>query len=259
MKLSILKPAIFFLLIFCYLPESAVFAQPSRFSVNQYVNSKGDTLLYRQLTPDYDTIRKYPLVIFLHGSGERGNDNEAQLKWGVMNFATDQAMTMYPAIVIAPQCPSGLQWSNFTRADGLDMKLQPTPSKPMSLLIELIQQAIKKMPVDTNRIYITGLSMGGFGTYDAIERYPNLFAAAVPVCGGGDVSRAASIAHIPTWIFHGAEDAAVNPEYSLKMVDALTKAGAHPGFTQYPEVGHFSWLGAYSDPLMMEWLFRQRK
>ena len=257
--MSTLKPAILFLLIFCSLSQSTVFAQSSRFSVNQYVNSKGDTLLYRQLNPDYDTIRKYPLVIFLHGSGERGNDNEAQLKWGVMNFATDQAMTMYPAIVIAPQCPSGLQWSNFTRADGLDMKLQPTPSKPMSLLIELIQQAIKKMPVDTNRIYITGLSMGGFGTYDAIERYPNLFAAAVPVCGGGDVSRAASIAHIPTWIFHGAEDAAVNPEYSLKMVDALTKAGAHPGFTQYPEVGHFSWLGAYSDPLMIEWLFRQRK
>jgi predicted peptidase len=139
------------------------------------------------------------------------------------------------------------------------MKLQQNPSKPMELLIELIQQSIKKMPVDTNRIYVTGLSMGGFGTYDAIERYPHLFAAAVPVCGGGDVSRAASIAHIPIWIFHGAEDAAVNPVYSLNMLEALTKAGAHPGFTQYPEVGHFSWLGAYSDPLMLEWLFRQRK
>ena len=115
------------------------------------------------------------------------------------------------------------------------------------------------MPVDTNRIYITGLSMGGFGTFDAIERYPHLFAAAVPVCGGGDVSLAASIAHIPIWIFHGSEDAAVNPMISSDMLDALLKAGAHPGFTQYPEVGHFSWVEAYSDPLMMEWLFRQRK
>jgi predicted peptidase len=259
MKISKINLWVLFLLIFCYSPESAVFAQSSRFSTNQYVNSKGDTLLYRQLNPDYDTIRKYPLVIFLHGSGERGNDNEAQLKWGVLNFATDQAMTMYPAIVIAPQCPAGLQWSNFSRADGFAMKLQQNPSKPMELLIGLIQQSIKKMPVDTNRIYITGLSMGGFGTYDAIERYPHLFAAAVPVCGGGDVSRAASIAHVPIWIFHGAEDAAVNPVYSLNMLEALTKAGAHPGFTQYPEVGHFSWLGAYSDPLMIEWLFRQRK
>jgi predicted peptidase len=101
--------------------------------------------------------------------------------------------------------------------------------------------------------------MGGYGTYDAIERYPHLFAAAVPVCGGGDVSKAALIAHIPIWIFHGAEDAAVSPLYSLNMLDALTKAGAHPGFTQYPEVGHFSWLAAYSDRLMMEWMFRQHR
>ena len=101
--------------------------------------------------------------------------------------------------------------------------------------------------------------MGGFGTYDAIMRYPKLFAAAVPVCGGGDVSKAPSIAQIQIWIFHGAEHPSVSPVYSLEMLQALTKAGAHPGFTQYPEVGHFSWLGAYSDPLMIEWLFRQHK
>ena len=204
-------------------------------------------------------MRKYPLVIFLHGSGERGNDNEAQLKWGVMNFATDQNMALHPAIVIAPQCPANMDWSHFASGKGTQITLQPTPSKPMELLMELIHQAIKNLPVDTNRIYITGLSMGGFGTYDAIERYPHLFAAAVPVCGGGDVSRAATIAHIPMWIFLGSEDAAVNPLYAFEMLQALTKAGAHPGFTQYPEVGHFSWLGAYSDPHMMEWLFRQHK
>lgn len=258
MRFSKTKSGILFLLI-CYLiiPNSSI-AQSSRFSVNQYINN-GDTLRYRQLYPDYDTMRKYPLVIFLHGSGERGNDNEAQLKWGVMNFATDQNMVLHPAIVIAPQCPDKMQWSNFSRGKGTDQILQPTPSKTMELLMELIHQAIKNLPVDTNRIYITGLSMGGFGTYDAIERYPQLFAAAVPVCGGGDVSKAATIAHIPIWIFLGSEDAAVNPLYSLEMLQALTKAGAHPGFTQYPEVGHFSWLGAYSDPHMMEWLFRQHK
>ena len=234
-------------------------AQSSRFSINQYVNDKGDTLLYRLLYPDSDTLRKYPLVIFLHGSGERGNDNEAQLKWGAQNFADDRAMIMHPAIVIVPQCPANMQWSNFTRGQGTLLTLKPTPSKPMELLMELIRQSIKNLPVDTNRIYITGLSMGGYGTYDAIERYPQLFAAAVPVCGGGDVSRAATVAHIPIWIFLGAEDPAVNPLYSLEMLKALTKAGAHPGFTQYPQVGHFSWLGAYSDPLMMEWLFRQHK
>ncbi len=253
--------SIVLLLIFAILVNlQLVFSQPSRFSMNQYVGNKGDTLLYRQLYPDADTMRKYPLVIFLHGSGERGSDNDAQLKWGVMNFATDRNMMMHPAFVIAPQCPEKAGWSNFSREkSGTEMHLQTTPTRPMELLIGLIHQLIKTLPVDTNRIYITGLSMGGFGTYDAIERYPDLFAAAVPVCGGGDVSKAPLIAHLPIWIFHGAEDPAVNPLYSLDMLQALTKAGAHPAFTQYPEVGHFSWLGAYSDPLMMEWLFRQHK
>jgi predicted peptidase len=224
------------LIVLCF-NISPAFSQTSLFSFNKYINDKGDTLNYRQLYPDADPLRKYPLVIFLHGSGERGSDNEAQLKWGVNNFATDQNMKMHPAFVIAPQCPATLGWANFSRKENsTEMHLQPAASKTMELVIALIQQVIKTLPIDTNRIYITGLSMGGFGTYDAIERYPNLFAAAVPVCGGGDISKATSIARLP-----------------------LTKAGAHPGFTQYPEVGHFSWIGAYSDPLMMEWLFRQHK
>lgn len=235
-------------------------AQSSRFSYNKYGNTKGDTLNYRLLFPDYDTFRKYPLVIFLHGSGERGSDNEAQLKWGVMNFATDQMMVGHSAIVIAPQCPEKMSWSNFSRdEDPAQTKLLPNPSKPMELLFGLIMEMKKNRFVDTNRIYITGLSMGGFGTYDAIERYPNLFAAAMPVCGGGDVSKAASIAHIPIWNFLGSDDGAVNPLYSLYMYNALMKAGAHPGYTQYPETGHFSWLAAYSDPQVYQWLFRQHK
>jgi len=240
---------------FCLAIQFAFSQSSSRFSFEKYID-KGDTLRYRQLYPDADTFRKYPLVIFLHGSGERGDDNEAQLKWGVTNFATDQNMMRHPALVIAPQCPEKLSWSNFSRAD---MRLQPTPTRPMELLIGLIHKLIKTLPVDSNRIYITGLSMGGYGTYDAIERYPHLFAAAVPVCGAGDTSKVSSIVHLPIWIFHGAEDPAVNPIYSLYMFQALTRAGSHPGFTQYPEVGHFSWLAAYSDDRMMEWLFRQHR
>jgi predicted peptidase len=252
----IIFPVTFFICIGTAFSQSS----SSRFSANVYVNGNGDSLRYRLLTPDSDTLRKYPLMIFLHGSGERGSDNEAQLKWGVMNFATDQAMALHPAIVIAPQCPEKLGWSNFSRGKTTsDTRLLPAPSKPMELLIELIHQLEKNMPVDTNRIYITGLSMGGFGTYDAIERYPNLFAAAMPVCGGGDVSKASVIAHIPIWNFHGSEDPAVNPQYSVDMMNALIKAGAHPAFTFYPETGHFSWIAAYSDPLAMKWLFRQHK
>lgn len=249
----------FSIFLFC-VNTGFVFSQSSsRFSFNKYI-VKGDTLNYRQLIPDTNTLRRYPLVIFLHGSGERGNDNEAQLKWGVMNLATDQNMMMHPSFVIVPQCPEKMSWSNFSFENNrTEMHLQLAPTKPMELLISLIHQLIKTRNIDSNRIYITGLSMGGYGTYDAIERYPNLFAAAVPVCGGGDVSRAPFIAHIPIWIFDGAEDPLVNPLNSLNMLQALTKAGAHPGFTQYPEVGHFSWLGAYSDSLMLEWLFRQHK
>ena len=245
-------------LFVCCLTAGSAHAQQFLFSREKYDNGQGDTLNYRLLTPDYDTLRKYPLVIFLHGSGERGSDNEAQLKWGVLNFASDQNMKLHPAIVVAPQCPPDTSWSNFSGWDQ-GMTLLPEPAKPMELLMGLIQQTTRNFPVDTNRIYITGLSMGGFGAFDAIERYPQLFAAAVPVCGGGDVSKAPSIAQIPIWIFSGAEDAAVDPALSLEMTEALRKAGAHPGFTQYPEVGHFSWIAAYSDPMMMEWLFRQHK
>lgn len=260
MEINNLKSAVLVVLFFIIGGISSSYSQISRFSINEYVNSKGDKLNYRLLTPDYDTISKYPLVIFLHGSGERGNDNEAQLKWGVSNFATDRAMSLHPAFVLAPQCPKNERWSNYDRKDtNRDLSLNPEPGKQMELLIELIHEFTEKHPVDKNRIYITGLSMGGYGTYDAIQRYPDLFAAAVPVCGAGDSSKANSIAHIPIWIFHGALDTAVNPLYSLNMVNALIDAGSNPGFTQYPQVGHFSWLKAYSDPNMMSWLFRQHR
>lgn len=260
MKIQKMKP-VKFLLIFLYCGFlNKGYSQTSLFSPEKYINTKGDTLNYRFLFPDHDTLRKYPLVIFLHGSGERGNDNLSQLKWGVANFATDQNMKLHPSFVIAPQCPAKENWASFSnRNNNAGLSLNPSPSRPMELLISLIYETIKNFPIDTNRIYITGLSMGGFGTFDAIERYPHLFAAAVPVCGGADISKATSIKHIPIWIFHGAEDPAVDPAFSLNMVQALTIAGAHPGYTQYPEVGHFSWIAAYSDPLMLEWLFRQHK
>jgi predicted peptidase len=236
------------------------YSQAHLFSFEKYKSANGDTLNYRMLYPDYNTVRKLPLVVFLHGSGERGNDNIAQLKWGAQQFASEKMMITYPAFVIAPQCPANDTWSNIVfTPNSRKITLQPTPSKPMKLLLELVQDLSKKFAIDTNRIYITGLSMGGFGTFEAMARMPKMFAAAVPVCGGGDTSKAVTIAHIPTWIFHGAEDASVDPALSLDMLQALTRAGARPGFTQYPEVGHFSWLGAYSDPLMMEWMFRQRK
>ncbi|MBA4197127.1 MAG: phospholipase [Chitinophaga sp.] len=255
--MKILKVIIVFISIttFCCF-ENTIYAQANLFSYNKYKNQSGDSLLYRFLFPDANRSRKYPLVIFLHGSGERGNDNEAQLKWGVTNFATDYNLKMHPAFVIAPQCPANQSWGN---SNFPDLTLKPTPTKQFELLVELIKETVQKFPIDTNRIYITGLSMGGIGTFDIIARYPHLFAAALPVCGAGDTSYAAKTAHIPMWIVTGAEDPSVNPNLTLKMLQALVNAGAKPGYTQYPEVGHFSWIAAYSDPLIIEWLFRQHK
>ncbi len=248
-----------FCLICCLLANNSN-AQIDRFNAQQYISPSGDTLRYRILYPDNDPLRSTPLVIFLHGAGERGSDNQAQLKWGVMNFATDEMMALHPAVVIAPQCPSNQSWSNIERVNNsTEAHLKPEPSKPMQLLRELIQQLIKDQHIDTTRIYITGLSLGGFGTFDAVERYPDLFAAALPVCGGGDVSKIATAAHIPMWICAGSDDPTVNPNYSVEMLIALRKAGAHPGFSLYPETGHFSWLYAYTDKHVIEWLFRQRK
>ena len=244
------------LLLFIVGNSINTFCQSSLFSYEKYTNAEGETLQYRQLVSDYDPVSKYPLVIFLHGSGERGDDNDAQLKWGAQNFASNKNMKMHPAIVIAPQCPENMTWGNYSNTD---MSLEPSPSEPMKLLVELIKETIQKLPIDTDRIYITGLSMGGFGTFDAISRYPDLFAAAVPVCGGGDIKKAASIAHIPIWIFHGALDDIVKPVISHNMLIALTDAGANPGYTQYPKAGHFSWIAAYDDEMMMDWLFSQHK
>ncbi|TSJ40494.1 prolyl oligopeptidase family serine peptidase [Mucilaginibacter corticis] len=259
MKISRPTRSVVSCFVFCLLALNS-FAQRERFTAKKFVDKAGDTLRYCILDPDGDTLRSTPLVIFLHGSGERGLDNQAQLKWGVMNFATDQMMAMHPAVVIAPQCPPNEQWANVSRTKGsVKGTLNAQPSKSMQALRELIDQVIKTQHVDPKRIYITGLSMGGFGTFDALERYPDLFAAALPVCGGGDASKISIAAHVPMWICAGADDPTVNNQYSFDMVTELRKAGARPGFTLYPETGHLSWLSVYSDPHIMEWLFSQSK
>lgn len=234
-------------------------AQSERFDARQFI-SDGDTLNYRIAFPDYNPSETYPVVIFLHGAGERGHDNIAQLKWGVQNFATDEAMMSHSAIVMAPQCPTGDRWSNFVGDRQKEpLQLAGNPARPLEMTMQVLDQVIEESAVDTSRIYITGLSMGGFGTWDALARWPERFAAGVPVCGGGAPSTVKQIADIPIWAFHGAEDATVPPELSREMILALQDAGARPGYTEYPGVGHFSWIQAYSDPYMMDWLFSQKK
>ena len=209
-----------------------------------FTDKDGKTLQYRLLKPDnYDPQTKYPLVLFLHGAGERGKDNERQLIHGVRDFAKKENRKKHPCILIAPQCPAGAGWGGGQA----------------KLVLDLIPVLEKELSIDPKRIYITGLSMGGYGTWDIITRNPDLFGAAVPVCGGGDPAQAEKIAKIPIWAFHGGKDPVVKPERSREMVEALKKAGGEPKYTEYPDVGHNSWVKAYQDADMMAWLFAQKK
>lgn len=221
-----------------------------------YKNAEGETLPYRLWKPEnYDPAKKYPLILFLHGAGERGDDNEAQLK-------NDEFLTLvldpdHPAILIAPQCPRDSWWAGIRRQAESSEPWPQQLTKPMKLVMELLDAVRTELSVDPARCYVTGLSMGGFGTFDLLLRRPNDFAAAVPICGGGDVSRAAEIAHIPMWVFHGGADPVVPPALSRAMVEALKKAGGDVRYTEYPGVGHNSWSRAYQEPELREWLFQQ--
>lgn len=217
--------------------------------------SKKDVLPYRLLKPvNPGALESFPLLIFLHGSGERGTDNESQIKH-ISDLALDPKYRgKYPCYILAPQCPKGELWAEHNK----DGSTKPTPTRPMQLVIELIDKICTDFPIDKSRIYITGLSMGGYGTWDLLVRYPNKFAAAVPVCGGGDEKLAAKIKHVPVWAFHGAKDDVVHPRRSRTMVRALQDAGGTPGYTEYPDIGHDSWVQAYQEPHLLPWLFKQK-
>ena len=242
--------------ILCLASIFPITAQSNLFTYHTFKNEAGDSLQYRRLVSDYGEDLAHPLVIFLHGVGERGADNEAQLQWGVKNFAADRILKTYKPVVIVPQCPADDYWSNL---DFEGVAFKPTPTRTMALLEELIRETIATLSIDPNRVYITGLSMGGYGTFDALSRYPDLFAAAMPVCGAGDPKMAEKFAHIPTWIFHGVQDNTVVPQHATDMYQALIAAGAYPGMTIYPDTGHFSWIAAYSDPSTLDWLFSKSK
>ena len=154
------------------------------FEARVYRNAKGETLPYRVMLPaQFDPKRKYPLVLFLHGAGERGIDNSAQLVHGMNDFAKDENRKRYQWFVVAPQCPEGKRWVEVDWT--LDSHQMPAqPSEPLTGMFELVDTLIKSRPIDTKRIYITGLSMGAFGVWDAVQRRPELFAAAAPICGG---------------------------------------------------------------------------
>ena len=231
------------------------------FKFNTYVKD-GHTLPYRFYAPQVQRGKKYPLVIFFHGAGERGNDNRIQF----LRFNPVAFWEKYSCYVVAPNCPAVPRGGKNAEGVWVDtpfgatqstMKDQPT--WPMALAMEMIAQIIKENKVDHDRIYVTGLSMGGFATWEILQREGKLFAAAVPVCGGGDLAYAPQFAKIPIWVFHGDADKTVPPNRSRDMVAAITKAGGNVKYTEYPGVGHDAWSKTYANPEMWDWLFAQKK
>lgn len=232
----------------------------SLFEKLEFSGESGGKMPYRLLKPlDYNPEKSYPLIVFLHGSGERGDDNEAQLKNAMEPFLDESNRDKYPAFVLAPQCPEGMTWAKTAESDDIIFTFSEEPTEPMKLLLETIAQVQHNFKVDDRRLYITGLSMGGYGTYDLLTRRPDMFAAAIVVCGAGDVRNVDRFKDVPLWIFHGEDDDAVPSDLSKVMVNALKSVGGRPKYTLYPEVGHNSWDLAYNEEKLFSWLFKKKR
>ncbi len=225
-----------------------------------------DTMPYRLLLPEnYSPGKTYPLILFLHGAGERGNDNESQLVHGGNLFLKDSIRKNFPAIVVFPQCSADSYWSNIIpkydstgKRIGFVFSDGGTPTKAMRLLMELFHQLHKKFKIDKRMEYAGGLSMGGMGTFEIVNRNPGVFAAAFAICGGANPETAKNISTTAWWIFHGLKDDVVNPEYSIDMANALKAAGADVKLTLYPEANHNSWDSAFAEPDFLPWLWSHR-
>lgn len=253
------------LLLICLGSASIVQAQDrSLFEKFRFIQN-GDTLPYRILLPEnYDTSKAYPLVLFLHGRGESGSDNEKQLNNGSSLFLRDSVRKKYPAIIVFPQCAANSYWSNVqTIADvkgRREFYFVPDgeASLSMKLLLSLTDNLLGRYKIKKDQVYVMGLSMGGMGTFEIVRRKPGFFAAAIPICGGANPATAMALKKTKWWIFHGAKDDIVRPEFSGKMQAALKKAGASVKYTVYPEANHNSWDPAFNEPDLLSWLFTQQ-
>jgi predicted peptidase len=235
--------------------ETVKLFEPRTFAVN--TPSGKVEYQYRQLSPEKPVEgHKYPLVVFLHGAGERGSENTKQLAYLPEWLSTPEAREKYPCYLLAPQCPDGQKWSDVDWSSRDPLTLGEA-SRPMKAVVGMIEEMMKSYPVDPKRVYLTGLSMGGYGAWDLAERMPDLFAAVAPICGGGDERAAHRLVKVPVWAWHGDADGAVPVERSRKMIAAIKAAGGDPKYTELKDVGHDSWTRAYTDADgVVPWMFQ---
>ena len=225
-----------------------------RFEARVFKEPSGKALPYRLFKPARLAAgTNYPLVLFLHGAAGLGDDNARQFNGGnevpPLALTAEDAQARFPHFVLAPQCPRGESWTAYAGP----------PTTPLRLSVEAIQMLQREFPIDRRRIYVVGVSMGGRGVYEAALRYPDLFAAAVPICAAGDPAGVGKLKDLPVWCFHGAADTIVPVNYARNTVDALRKAGGHPKYTEYPGVGHDSYRNAFREVELLPWLFGQTR
>ncbi|HNP53281.1 MAG TPA: prolyl oligopeptidase family serine peptidase [Ferruginibacter sp.] len=246
-----------------------VSAQAQDFSAYQkkYFVADGDTMPYRVLLPEaFDSTKQYPLLLFLHGRGERGTDNEAQLIHGGNVFLYAAFRSTFKAIVVFPQCSPEGYWSNVTRNETAPELQQRfvyhkggRPTRDMRMLIQLFRNIRSHYPVNNQRLYVGGLSMGGMGTFELVRRLPNSFAAAFAICGGAHPGIARKLKTVHWRVYHGLKDDVVLPSFSERMVAAMKKKGVDVTLTLFPEANHNAWDPALADPSLFPWLFAQQR
>jgi predicted peptidase len=234
----------------------------SDFHARSHKLSATKNMVYRLFIPkNYQASIRYPLVLSLHGAGERGNDNAAQLKHDVSKmWADDSIQAKHPGFVLAPQCPANNQWVDVDWALGSYDQSRAPISDEMQGVIAILDSLGREFSLDPGRIYVTGISMGGYGTFDIVTRYPNRFSAAYPICGAGDPGKAAAIATLPLWAVHAADDPTVPVAGSRDMVNAIKQAGGQAKYTEYPasqRIGHGAWVPAAKEPGLVAWLYSQ--
>lgn len=231
------------------------------FEYNVYKAENGDSLLYRSLKPqNIKKGKKYPLVVVLHDAGKKGNDNEKQMITGTKMFLNPVNREKYPAFVIVPQCPAGEWWTYNTKPKDFNKlpyneKLNPS----LAMVKEVIDQYLAMTEVDKSRIYVTGASMGGVATFDIVAHYPEIFAAAMPLCGAiapGHLGKAKDVAFR---IFHGDDDTSVPVECSRRAYLELSEAGAKVEYIEIPSGKHGINYHVYNQPDYLEWMFKQKR
>ena len=221
-------------------------------------------LNYRILYPkNFDESKTYPLNLFLHGIGERGDDNELQLKYIDKVFLDTKNYNDFPSVVIFPQAPLSDNWSSRILTDNEIRQVfqeDATPTNSLQLVINLMDSLVKEDFIDNKRVYLSGLSNGAMGSFELLKNRPNMFASAVLICGGGNPKWAKEFAKTtPVWVAHGSDDDVVLPELSINMVKSIIKHGGSPKFTLYENVNHGSWYNVFEDPEYLYWLFSHTK